>query len=79
MKELDDYKKKVDGAIAKAVEAHDKVNEVYAKNREYEKSVLRPHNGSLTPDEIQKEQELLDELREAITAEGEAIDASKNL
>ena len=24
-KELDDYKKKVDGAIAKAVEAHDKV------------------------------------------------------
>lgn len=79
MKELEEYKKTVDEAIAKAVEAHDKVNEVYAKNREYEETVLRPHNGNLTPTEKQREQELLDELRDAITADGESIDTLKKL
>lgn len=79
MKELEDNKKKVDEAIAKAVEAHDKVNEVFNENQEYEHTVLHPHNGKLTPEEKQREQDLLDKLRDAIADEGQAIDELKKL
>ena len=55
MRELEEYKKKVDEALDKEKEAFDKFNDVRIENREYVEDVLLPNNGSLTPEQKQKE------------------------
>lgn len=79
MKELDEYKKKVDDAIEKEKEAFGKFNDVRNGNQEYVEKVLLPNNGELTPDQKQKEQELVEELREARKALDDAIDEREKL
>lgn len=79
MEELEEYKKKVDEALEKEKEAFDRFIDVRNENREYVEEVLLPNNGHLTPEQKQKEQELVEKLREARTELDEAIDELEKL
>lgn len=79
MEEIEEYKKKVDEALEKEKEAFDKFNDVRNENREYVEEVLLPNNGYLTPEQKQKEQELVEKLREARKELDEAIDELEKL
>lgn len=79
MRELEEYKKKVDEALDKEKEAFDKFNDVRIENREYVEDVLLPNNGSLTPEQKQKEQELVEKLREARKELDKAIEELEKL
>lgn len=79
MEEIEEYKKKVNEALEKEKEAFDKFNDVRNENREYVEEVLLPHNGHLTPEQKQKEQELVEKLREARKELDEAIDELEKL
>lgn len=79
MEEIEEYKKKVDEALEKEKEAFDKFNDVRYENREYVEEVLLPNNGYLTPEQKQKEQELVEKLREARKELDEAIDELEKL
>lgn len=79
MRELEEYKKKVDEALDKEKEAFDKFNDLRIENREYVEDVLLPNNGSLTPEQKQKEQELVEKLREARKELDKAIEELEKL
>lgn len=79
MEKLEEYKKKVDEALVKEKNAFDKFNDVRNENREYVEEVLLPHNGHLTPEQKQKEQELVEKLREARKELDETINELEKL
>lgn len=79
MKELEEFRKKVDEAIEKEKEAFDKFNDVCKENEEYVEKVLIPNNGRLTPEQKQKEQELVEKVREARKELDDAIDERQKL
>ena len=79
MKELEEYRKKVDEAIKKEKEAFDKFNDVCNENEEYVEKVLIPNNGHLTPEQKQKEQDLVEKVRQARKDLDDAIDERQKL
>lgn len=79
MKELEEFRKKVDEAIEKEREAFDNFNDVCKENEEYVEKVLIPNNWRLTPEQKQKEQELVEKVREARKELDDAIDERQKL
>lgn len=79
MEEIEEYKKKVNEALEKEKNAFDRFIDVRNENREYVEEVLLPQNGHLTPEQKQKEQELVEKLREARKELDEAIDELEKL
>lgn len=65
MKDLEDIKKRAEEAIEKEKEAYARYSDVYDENTDYVENVLKPNNGNLTPEQKQKEQELVEKMREA--------------
>lgn len=77
-KELEKYNEDYKNLLEKQRKALDKVNRCYSKADEFHQNEVKPRNYQLSDEMKLKEQQLLDELVDAINGLNEIIDEYRN-